>query len=394
MYTNIVGAITKANAPLAMSRPLRAFMRGGLCEGKTMIRPKASVAAVIFLFSAVVAPVCDNSCGGNDSVGQSLLDEISGAEIMSTAVDLQSFGTREFHTASAQESAMYIQGEMTALGLQTHMQEFYIDETPVVNVVAVLNPSAEADRIFLIGAHYDSENSEVTNLSEAENITAPGADDNGSGVGVMLELARVLSQTTDFPATVKFVAFGAEEMGYDNSGGAKGSAYFASLEAEAGVPYDGVFVLDMVGYRVTTENRATLVCNEASALLAQSMTEATAEYHVDISLLTVLNETYVYSDHASFWEAEYPSILVIEELCPTTGRPVNPDYHTSEDTADKLSDELMTEVAKSTLATIIHLTDQGEDSYTPVYYGVAAATLVAVATVTAFLLMRKRKGEV
>jgi Zn-dependent M28 family amino/carboxypeptidase len=359
-----------------------------------MIRSKASIAAALFLFSTVVAPVCDNSCGGDDSFGQSLLGEISGAEMMSTVVDLQSFGTREFHTAPAQESAMYIQGEMTALGLQTHLQEFYIDETPVVNVVAVLNPSVEAERIFLIGAHYDSENSEVTNLSEAENITAPGADDNGSGVGVMLELARVLSQTTDFPATVKFVAFGAEEMGYDNSGGAKGSAYFASLDVEAGVSYEGVFVLDMVGYRVTTDNRATLVCNAASALLAQSMTEATTEYSVDVSLLTVLDEAFVGSDHASFWEAGYPSILVIEELCPTTGRPVNPDYHTSEDTAEKLSDELMTEVAKSILATIIHLTDQGEDSYSLAYYGVAAATLAAVVTVAAFLLMRKRKEEV
>jgi Zn-dependent M28 family amino/carboxypeptidase len=359
-----------------------------------MIRSNASVAAVLLLFSTVVAPVCDNSCGGDDSVGQSLLDEISGAEMMSTVVGLQSFGTREFHTESAQESAAYIHGEMGALGLQTHMQEFYIDGTSVLNVVAVLNPGVESDKVFLIGAHYDSDNSEVTNLSEAENITAPGADDNGSGVGVMLELARVLSQTTDFPATVKFVAFGAEEMGYDNSGGAKGSAYFASREVEAGVSYEGVFVLDMVGYRATTENRATLVCNVASTLLAQSMTEATTEYGVDISLLTVLDETSAYSDHASFWEAGYPGILVIEELCPTIGRPVNPYYHTSEDTAEKLSDELMTEVAKSTLATIIHLTDQGEDSYSPVYYGVVAATLAAVVTVAAFLLMRMRKGEV
>ena len=394
MYTNIVGAITKENAPPDMSCPPRATMRGELCEGRTMVRSKTSVAAVLLLFSTVVAPVCDNSRGGDDSFGHLLLNEISGAEILSTIVDLQSFGTREFHTASAQESALYIQGEMVSLGLQTHMQQFYVDGTPVVNVVAVLNPDVVAESVFLIGAHYDSENSEVTNLSEAENITAPGADDNGSGVGVMLELARVLSQTADFPATVKFVAFGAEEIGYDGSGGTKGSADFARLEVEAGVSYDGVFVLDMVGYRVTTENRATLVCNEASASLAHSMTEAATEYGVDISLQTVLDETFVYSDHASFWEAEYPSILVIEELSPTTGRPINPDYHTSEDTVEKLSDELMTEVAKSTLATIIHLTDQGEDSYSLAYYGVAAATLVAVATVAAFLLMRQRKGEV
>lgn len=347
--------------------------------------------AVALLLSTLAIPISSSSGCGSSS--NRLLDQISGIEIMSTVVDLQSFGTREFHTSSAEESALYIEEQMDSLGLEAHMQEFDVDGVAVANVAAVLNPDLEADQVFLIGAHYDSENSQVVNQSEAENITAPGADDNGSGIGVMLEIARVLSLASRFPAAIKFVAFGAEEMGYDSSGGMKGSTEFAKAETEAGVTFDGVFVIDMVGYRVTAENRATLVCNEASAPLAQTMTEAATDFDIDISLLTVQDERVTYSDHASFWEAGYPSILMVEELYPTTYIPVNPYYHSSADTAEKLSEEQMTEVARTVLATILYLTDQGEDSYTLAYYGIAAATFVAAVTVVTLLLLNRRKGE-
>ncbi len=369
-------------------------MRYHLSEGKAMTRSRINVVAIVLLISTAVVPVYGISDAGAYSVGDSLLDEISGAGIMETVVHLQSFFTREFHTSYSFESAMYIHDEMEALGLQTSIQEFDVDGTTVVNVVSVLDAGIEANGTILIGAHYDSYNFFTDTMSEAENITAPGADDNGSGIGVMLELARVLSQAVPFSATIKFVAFGAEEMGYDHSGGTKGSEAFVKMEAEAGASYDAVFILDMVGYNATQENRATLVCNDASAKLAQTTTEAAVQYGADLSLQTVSNENYTYSDHASFWEAGYQSILLIEELDSSTGLPVNPYYHTSEDTAEKLSKELMTEVAKTVLATIITLTEQGEDSYSTGRNAAIVTILMIAAIATILILLTKRKRGV
>ena len=65
---------------------------------------------------------------------------------------------------------------------------------------------------IIIGAHYDSSNSN-------------GADDNASGIGVLLELSQKLSKVT-LPYTIKFVAFDAEELGLF------GSRYFVKNMSE------------------------------------------------------------------------------------------------------------------------------------------------------------------
>lgn len=70
------------------------------------------------------------------------------------------------------------------------------------NVVAQIGKSSDDKKEILIGAHLDSYRD------------SPGAGDNGSGIGVMLELARFLKQNENqLNAVVKFIAFGAEELG-------------------------------------------------------------------------------------------------------------------------------------------------------------------------------------
>ena len=331
-------------------------------------------------------------CQSDDWVAD-LLHEVSGSEVMEVVTNLQSFGTRDFHTQSAAESAEYIRSELQGMGLETHLQEFYVDEVEVVNVVAVLHPEAASEGVYVVGAHYDSENSLVTNQSEAENVTAPGADDNASGVGVMLEIARVLSNSGRVTSTVKFVAFGAEEMGYDYSGGLKGSTEFVAIESTANSTLRGAFVLDMVGYRATEENRISLVTNDASRGLSEAMAGAASEFDLDLSVTQELSDSIVYSDHSSFWGQGYRSILIIEELNSVTEKPLNPYYHSSEDTADKLSDEQMTAVAMALLGALLDLTYQGEDSYTRQSYVVVAAVAMAVVIAVTVLLLRRRKRD-
>jgi acetylornithine deacetylase/succinyl-diaminopimelate desuccinylase-like protein len=76
-----------------------------------------------------------------------------------------------------------------------------VKEFKSANIVGVLSPHSGAAKEVILTAHYDSYHS-------------PGADDNASGVGVLIELARFFKTIqTALPARMKFIALGAEEVG-------------------------------------------------------------------------------------------------------------------------------------------------------------------------------------
>ncbi len=109
-------------------------------------------------------------------------------------------------------------------------------DVPISNVIAILKGSEETSRTYVISSHYDSRNS---SNSDSEK-TAPGADDNASGVIVVLAAARAL---VDLPnrATIIFVAYGAEEQGL------LGSGHHARSLKESGIDVQGDFNNDIVG---------------------------------------------------------------------------------------------------------------------------------------------------
>lgn len=326
-----------------------------------------------------------------------VVDRVSGAEIMTTVEDLQAFGTRDFHTESALEAAGYVFDRMESLGLNTTLQEFVVGDFTSVNVVGSLNAGLPDEGVYVIGAHYDSQNLLVKNQSEAENMTAPGADDNASGVGAMLEMARILSEEGIFAAPVTFVAFGAEELGYDATGGAAGSAFYVDAASIQGTNISGAFVMDMIGFSSTGEDISTVISNGDSDPLYHSLANASEAYGIDLDIRFLMNPSLRYSDHRSFWDRGYLSVLISEEMDPDTKRPANPYYHTSDDTIARLSEGQMEAVAKMLLGTLLDLTDQGEDSYAKSYIGTLAAisimALVAASVLVAALHLR-RKGRV
>lgn len=82
------------------------------------------------------------------------------------------------------------------------------------NVIARLPGTADRNRVIIISGHYDSINKKFDRRRggiDAEG-DAPGADDDGSGTAVAVECARVLAKL-QFPATIEFACFTAEEQG-------------------------------------------------------------------------------------------------------------------------------------------------------------------------------------
>jgi hypothetical protein len=103
------------------------------------------------------------------------------------------------------------------------------------NVVAML-PGTKTNRMLVVGGHYDSMNRDRYD----GKVEANGANDDGSGTAVVMELARVMSKF-QFEHTLAFIAFTGEEQGL------WGSTHFAKTAKERGEAIDGAITNDIVG---------------------------------------------------------------------------------------------------------------------------------------------------
>ena len=190
-----------------------------------------------------------------DPALRGLLRQIDPDRIQATITKLVSFGTR--HTASSQTdpargigaATAYVAGQMQSLaaasnGRMTVRQQKFTQPvasnipvpTQITNVIATLAGTATPERFYVVTGHLDSRVSDVLNFTD----DAPGADDDGSGVAVVLELARVFA-TRQFPGTLVFATVAGEEQGL------YGSAFMASQMAAAGNDVQGMFSNDIVG---------------------------------------------------------------------------------------------------------------------------------------------------
>jgi len=186
---------------------------------------------------------------------RALLREIDPDRIKATILRLVQFGTR--HTASSQTDPVrgigaataWVFSQMQAIaatssGRMTVQKQTFVQPvssnipvpTTITNVIATLQGTASPERFYVITGHLDSRVTDVLNFTD----DAPGADDDGSGVAVMLELARLFA-TRQFPGTLLFATVAGEEQGL------YGSAHMAAQMKAAGADVQGMFSNDIVG---------------------------------------------------------------------------------------------------------------------------------------------------
>jgi alkaline phosphatase isozyme conversion protein len=119
-------------------------------------------------------------------------------------------GHREPGSAGEEQAAQYIQNAFEGMGFSPEIQEFsFYDEEPEETIQSsniIATKAGLSDEIIVVGAHYDS----------TDDADSAGADDNASGVAVMLEVAESVADL-DTPYTVQFIAFGSEEIDLDGS---------------------------------------------------------------------------------------------------------------------------------------------------------------------------------
>ena len=128
----------------------------------------------------------------------------------------------------------YLDKVLSDMGYTVQQQEFRSYEVTSVNLEVEIPGHLYPEEIVVVGAHYDT-------VSDC-----PGANDNGSGVAALLELARLLDDSSP-QRTVRLVAFANEEPPFFFSN-TMGSAFYAARCYDRKEKIVGMLSLETVGY--------------------------------------------------------------------------------------------------------------------------------------------------
>jgi Zn-dependent M28 family amino/carboxypeptidase len=265
--------------------------------------------------------------------------------------------------AALQRAAAYITEDFRSSGYMPAVQEYEVQSVRVQNIEAVLAGSTEPTQAVVIGAHYDTVPG------------CPGANDNGTGIAAVLELARRFAGRRR-RRTIRFVAFVNEEPPFFQTA-AMGSWVYANEAKRRGDRITGMMSLETMGYYSDQPNTQTypiaplallypntgnfigFVSNIGSARLlrkAQRAFKARTSFPVRGGAVPAAIPGIGWSDHWSFWQAGYPAIMVTD-----TAPYRYPWYHTPHDTPDKICLNHLAEVVDG-LEHVVQVVAGGEET--------------------------------
>ncbi|MFA6091962.1 MAG: M28 family peptidase [Elusimicrobiota bacterium] len=273
----------------------------------------------------------------------------------------QTLGERDVAQPEQQRARKYISAQLRAFGYSPETLPYESQWLPSVkngtqfsNVEAVLSHApADAAAAWVIGAHYDT------------TAGTPGADDNASGVAVLLETARLLKERRP-DREVRFVAFGTEEppsFGTRNMG----SYRYAHALKENGVAIHGMISLEMLGYFNPKRGSqlyppflhlfypdhgdyAAAIGDFRSRGLVGEFKAAwrsCSSFPLTATVLPGPLSGLALSDQLNFWSEGFPALMLSD-----TAFYRNPNYHEAGDKPDTLDYEKMAQVTRALAGTI------------------------------------------
>jgi hypothetical protein len=250
---------------------------------------------------------------------------------------VETLASREFagrRDEGAARTRAYLIAEFEKLGLEPLFEGSYTQDVTGkgpedvlgVNVGARLAGSdpALADRWVVLGAHYD-------HLGSRGAVYYPGADDNASGVAMMLEVARSIVGSPEKPRRgILFVGFDLEERGPKGELGLRGSQFFARHPP---VPLDRVSLFvtaDMIGRSLggVCDSYVFVLGSEHEPEVRPWISQSARGRPVDVGLLGSDMLVIDRSDYGPFRSRKVPYLFF------TTGE--NPLYHSPADVAETL----------------------------------------------------------
>lgn len=322
-----------------------------LCRIKIILKMKRTACFLLIIYTFLSGALRAQ----NQTDLSEILNQISADSVYATVQDLQNFGSRlavqnENNPDGNRDVADYIIQRLERYGVTTELDSFAVGNTVAYglwidqwfyNVKGVLpadNPID--DSIVLVGAHMDAISFNNGNYySVAAQV--PGADDNASGVAVMLELARIChTNNIQFSRNIHFMAYDAEEFGL---WGSEADAYKRSKAGDkialmmnndmVSNPPDGDWRLLLRWYdnAVDVLMRASSICEQYTDLLPVTLPDSE----------NMLRATR--SDSYSYYEYGFRATYASEYTYPST-------YHTAYDVTDSCNYAYLAEVARYNMA--------------------------------------------
>lgn len=261
----------------------------------------------------------------------------------------QDIGERNVHYPQRlQASEEYLRSVWQQQGYAVRRQEYAVDGIRCANLEVSRRGTLYPDSIILLGAHYDTVRG------------SPGANDNGSGVAVLLELARAFR--ADNPGhTLRLVAFVNEEMPFFYTA-RQGSRVYAMAAHRRGDDIRLMLSLETMGYyrdepgtqgypplfRFFYPDRGDFITFVSNFRSRRAMRRLAKEFRAvsEFPLQHVATFAFVpgvaWSDHLSFWREGYRAIMVTD-----TAFYRYPFYHSPQDSAEKLDYRRLAQVTRA-----------------------------------------------
>ena len=252
-----------------------------------------------------------------------------------------------------EQAAQYIKREFVRAGLDVKEDSFQWEGGSYKNIVAEKKGRTSPDRVFILGAHYDTVPG------------SPGADDNASAVAVLLDIARNI-QSVSLEGTVRLVAFTLEEYNF------VGSARYVESLKKGKEEILGMISLEMVGftgprqdyppyldpkYYPNVGDFIAIVGNERSQKLLEKVCQSFKTHIPELPLEFLVvagngerTEEVRLSDHSTFWDEGFAALLVTD-----TSFLRNPNYHLPSDRIETLNFEFMRRVAIGVYYSVVEL---------------------------------------
>ncbi len=273
------------------------------------------------------------------------------------------FGPRVPNSLAHEKCAEYLSAQFASFGLVVQVQEaavFSFDSTLLraKNIIAQYNP--ELKHRILLCAHWDSrpfaDNSENP---ETRDIPIDGANDGASGVGILMETARIIAQQ-DLPVGIDFILFDAEDYGIPNHKNIPykpdtwclGSQYWCNKPHKKNYHAKFGILLDMVGAPNATFYQEGYSMQTAKKYVKKIWSTASkkgfATYFID------KKGGFVTDDHIYIHNLRDIPCVDIIHLDPSTQSGFGKYWHTHNDNMDSVNKNTLYAVGQTILEILFH----------------------------------------
>ncbi len=281
------------------------------------------------------------------------------AHVHKLSVDLYSRSADQFD--NLEQAAQYVMAQLKATGARVSVQEVVVQEATYKNIIARFGP--EQGPLMVVGAHYDS-HGDASHDTVSPATHTPGADDNASGVAGLIELAHLLGRAPQ-QRPIELVAYTLEEPPHYRSVH-MGSVWHARSLVAAKRDVQLMLSLEMIGYFSDAPDSQHYLMPSMKHLYADRgdfiavvgkfsdfgdtrRAKALMAGATDLPVYSINAPRALqgvdFSDHRSYWDLGMPAMMITD-----TAFLRNPNYHTADDTWDKLDYRRMAKVVQGVYA--------------------------------------------